>query len=149
MRPFVRTPLFFGLALYASFSYATLAGRVPTKLTTYITPSRFRRYANAYPAYSTEHDSQHIVDFNSNSFDVLFDNCANRTVSHEKHDFVNLRDYDGELQGIGTAQIKGIGTLHWQTLNDDGTLLNIYVEDALYVPKMNHHILSITQWGEQ
>ena len=62
------------------------------------------------------------MDFDSNAFDILFDNCANRTVSPVKSNFYYLEEYDCDLTGIGTAQIKGVGTLHWQINSDEGRI---------------------------
>ena len=57
--------------------------------------------------FNSEHLHPHIVDFDSNAFDVLFDNCANHTVSPVKSDFYYLEESDGVLTGIGKAPIKG------------------------------------------
>ena len=66
-----------------------------------------------------------------------------------KSDFYYLEEFDGDLTGIGKAPIKGVGTLHWQIKSDEGHIIDIIVEDALYCPEMQYQILSVTQWGKQ
>ena len=83
------------------------------------------------------------MDFDRNAFDVLFDNCANRTVSPVKSDFYYPEEFDGDLTGIGKAPIK------WQIKSDEGHTIDIIVEDALYCPEMQYRILSVMQWGKQ
>ena len=129
--------------------FATFTGKIPTLCHQYIYPKKLFARFSAYSAYQTEHNAHQIVDFDSNAFNVLFDNCANRTVSPVKSDFFNLGKYDGELTGVGSAPIKGTGTIHWQTVADDGSKVDSYVENALYVPKIQHRILSVTQLGIQ
>ena len=147
-RPFWCMPLFSMLALNTAMCYAVFIGKVPLKLCRYTHPiirSNFYRQTSfsVNTVLNSEHLDPHIVDF------VLFDNCANRTVSPVKSDFYYLEEFDGDLTGVGKAPIKGIGTLHWQIKSDKGCIIDIIVEDALYCPKMQHKILSVTQWGKQ
>ena len=140
-----RTPIFIFLAFITATLFATLHGKVPLKMRRTIFP----RHHVFTAAFQSEHQEPHIVDFDSNGFDVLFDNCANRTITYDKTDFVHFEPYKGDLSGVGTVPITGTGTIHWQVQTDKGDMLDIIVKDALYAPKMKHRILSITQWGKQ
>ena len=129
--------------------FTTFTGKIPILCHRYIYPKNLFPRFSTHSVYQTEHDAHQLVDFDSNAFDVLFDNYANRTVSPVKSDFLNLGKYDGELKGVGSPPIKGTGTIHWQTVADDGSKVDIYVKNALYVPKIQHMILSVTQLGNQ
>ena len=142
------------LALNTALCDAVLVGKVPLKFCWYTHPiirsNLYRRTSFLVnTVFNSEHLDPQIVDFDSNVFDVLFDNCANRTVSPVKSDFYYLEEYDGNLTGIGTAPIKGVGTLHWQIKSDEGCIIDVIVENALYCPNMQYRILSVTQWGKQ
>ena len=91
----------------------------------------------------------HTVDFDKGAFDVLADNCANRTISPFKEDFVNLQPLEASISGVGSASAQGIGTVTWTVVKDDGDLLEIVDDEALYVPGIKYRILSVTRWGKQ
>ena len=135
-------PLFIALALNTTLCHAVFVGKVPLKFLLYTHPIiRSNRYwktsFSVNTVFNLEHLDPHIVDFDSNkAFDVLFDNCANRTISPVKSDFYYLEEYAGDLTGIGKALIKGIGTLHWQIKSNEGRIIEVIVEDALYCPEM-------------
>ena len=86
------------------------------------------------------------TDFD-HGFDVLFDNGANVTIGIDKSDFSQLEERKGSVSGVGAATAEGIGTVHWRTILDDGSELDIIIPDALYVPSMDLRILSIDQHG--
>ena len=105
-------------------------------------------FACAFQSEQGDHEPRPI-DFDSNCFDVLADNCANFSISFNKEDFTNLEDFQGIVQGVGNCKVKGQGTLHWRFRDDSGRLIDIFDDQALYVPDMQHRILSITHWGQQ
>ena len=86
------------------------------------------------------------MDFDSNGFDILFDDCANRTITHDKSDFAHFEPHQVHLSGVGTVPVTGTGTVHWQVQTDKGAMLDTIVKDALCAPKMKHRISSVTQW---
>ena len=54
-----------------------------------------------------EHDVHQLVDFDSNTFDVLFDDCANHTVSPMESDFLNPQESTKvNLQGLALHQLR-------------------------------------------
>ncbi len=91
----------------------------------------------------------HTVDFDTASFDVLADNCANRTISPHKDDFENLSRFNSQVTGVGQAQICGRGTIRWLTQTDDGQLVEIVDHNAICIPDMSYRILSVAEWGKQ
>ena len=70
----------------------------------------------------------HPLDFDSNAFKGIFDNCENAMVSPHQSNFLSLDERQGEPLGVGTAKINGTGTVHWHTLEDDGTTMNTQVQ---------------------
>ena len=121
-----RTPLFIFLAFMTATLFATLHGKVPLKMRRTVFP----QHKVFTAAFQSEHEQPHIVDVDSNSFDVLFDDCANRTITHDKTDFVHFEPHEGDLSGVGTAPVAGMGTMHWQVQTDKGAVPDIIVKDA-------------------
>ena len=79
-------------------------------------------------------------------FDVLFDNVS---IGIHEDDFIHLVKKPGSVSGVGTAKAEGIGTIHWKLRTDNGQYLDIYIENALYIPTMDLRIISVAQWGKQ
>ena len=102
-------------------------------------------FAAIYKSDNTVNDPR-VTDFD-HGFDVLFDNGANVTIGIDKSDFIDLEERKGSISGVGAATAEGIGTIHWRTILDDGSELDIIVPNALYVPSMDLRILSIDQLG--
>ena len=40
-------------------------------------------------------------------------------------------------------------TIHWKLRADNGQYLDVYIENALYIPTMDLRIISVAQWGKQ
>ena len=88
-RPTRCMPLFIMVALNTAMCYAVFVGKVPLKFHWYTHPiiqSDFYRRTSfsVNTVFNSEHLDPHIVDSDSNAFNVLFGNCANRTVSPVK-----------------------------------------------------------------
>ena len=106
----------------------------------------------AFPIIATRSevdDDPRTVDFDTYFFDVLADNCANRTITPHKEDFIEFRELSSSVSGIGNARILGIGTVRWVAKADDGSELEIIDRRAMYVPDVEYRILSVAEWGKQ
>ena len=96
------------LAFNTALCYAVLVGKVLLKFCRYTHPiirsDLYRQTSfSVNTVFNSEHLDPQIVDFDSDAFDVLFDNCDNYTVLPLKLDFYYLEEYDGDLTGIGTG----------------------------------------------
>ena len=66
--------------------------------------------------------------------------CQTEIVFHED-DFIYLVKKPGNISGVGTsAKEEGIGTIHWKLRTDNGKYLDVYIENAPYVPTMDLQI---------
>ena len=142
--PLSRTPLFRVLKRIFKFCFVVYC-RLLLRTSYGLFPSAF---ACAFQSEQSDEDPR-TVDFDTNCFDVLADNCANYTISYDKEDFISLSDMTGTVQGVGNCSVKGQGTIHWRYRDDAGRIVDVLDEQALYVPDMQHRILSITNWGQQ
>ena len=84
-----------------------------------------------------------------NDFDVLFDNGANCSIGISEDDFISIDKRTSTLSGVGSVTAYGIGTIHWKARLDNGKMLDIFIDNALYVPDMHLRIISVAQWGRQ
>ncbi len=111
-------------------------------------PSRPQAFTLAYTSDKSR-DQPVSETFEPGSFFVLMDNCANCAIATERTDFIEFRPSEGHVNGVGNAEVKGEGTVHWQLKADDEQVIDIIIENALFVPSMEYKIVSIRQWGRQ
>ena len=79
---------------------------------------------------------QHTVGFGSDAEHICIDTGASACISKTRSNFITLRPVNNlKIQGIGTGlPIEGIGTLRWAIRDDNNSDIELYVNDALYVP---------------
>jgi len=98
---------------------------------------------NAYTATETGNSEDYSYD--TDSYVVLIDNHASRSILHSIHDFQasSMVPTDATVGGIG-GQIKAtmIGTIIWTITDDDGRQQSIKIPKSLYTPTGKDRILS-------
>lgn len=98
--------------------------------------------------------SKQQVAFDTDAFPVRIDNCASRTMSFEKDDFV-----PSTLKPIKPIRVKGFGsstqtmvthegTVRWTILDDEGAPHDIVIPRSLYTPRSGERLLSPQHWAQ-
>ena len=109
----------------------------------------FMKHAHACIFTSDNKPKLQRIHFD-HGFNVLFYNGANVSIGIHEDDFIYLVKKPGSVSGVGTAnKAEGIGTIHWKLQTDNGQYLDVYIENALYIPTMDLRIVSVAQWGKQ
>jgi hypothetical protein len=91
------------------------------------------------------------TDFGTDSLQIKVDNCASRTMSCSKGDFIPGTMRNVSLKGVRgfgntITPITHIGTISWKIYDDDGRLHNIEIPNSYYVPGGSSRLLSPQHW---
>lgn len=106
-------------------------------------------------AGASAHLSKQHVFFDTDSFPVRIDNCASRTMTFSKDDFVQ-----GTLKPIRPIRVKGFGattsqtivthegTVSWTILDDEGVPHDVRIPNSLLTPGSGERLLSPQHWAQ-
>lgn len=107
----------------------------------------------ARTAHSYTTKSNHMLHFDTDSFDIGVDNHASRCMSNDRKHFVgNITPLKGhKVKGIGNKmlQVKGVGTISWKIEDDQGMVHKIHIKGSLYVPDLPICLWSPQHWAKQ
>ena len=90
-----------------------------------------------------------ILRFNTDSVQLIIDTGASAGFSPCLNDFISFKPITGQVHGHGSMQIKGIGTLKYNILDDIGNSRTMIVKDSYYVPTMQSRLVSPQQFIKQ
>jgi hypothetical protein len=110
-------------------------------------------------AFSTQNTFQgeygtRDIEFGTDSFAIKVDNCASRTMSFQKSDFIagTLKKVkDKGVRGFGNTitKITHDGTIKWRIYDDNGMSHDIIIPNSYYVPAGKSRLLSPQHWSQQ
>ena len=92
------------------------------------------------------------IPFDVDSFDIGMDNCASRTMTFCKTDFITpLKSSDiSHITGTGgSVKVEGMGDVEYFVTDDDGVNHSLVIKDALYVPAMPFRLMAVNQYAKQ
>ena len=95
-------------------------------------------------AFTSETDMQQVA-FDSDSCEIVIDTGASASFSHCLEDFISFKPMDSTVSGLGTLNIKGIGTIKYKVVNDNKEIVNMIIKNAYYVPDLQTRLLSPQQ----
>ena len=143
-----------------SFQFSDFLSRSPTSkrytifrddgITLHTSPGDFSKlYSCAFAARASGTDA---VAFDVDSFDVAMDNCASRTMTFCKEDFISeiVPPDINHITGAGGAvAVKGMGDVEYFVTDDKGARHSLIIRDALYVPSVPFRLIAINQYAQQ
>ena len=90
------------------------------------------------------------VSFDSDSFEILVDNGASRSITNNKKDFIDTPRLARTLiEGYsGTSEASLIGTVKWTIADDQGLEHNIILPNTILDKKAKMRILSPQHWSQ-
>ena len=88
--------------------------------------------------------------FDTDSFTVLVDNCATRSITTDASDFIDSPvKVKGKLKGVsGSMPVLCKGTVRWYIEDDQGTVHKLLLPNTLYVPNAPERLLSPQHWAQ-
>ena len=101
-------------------------------------------------ALSAKVGQHHQAKFDTDSYSILIDNCASRSITNDSSDFIDEpRKIRGVLTGLGsTVSVKSKGTVKWHIEDDNGKVHNVIVPNTLYIPNSPTRLLSPQHWAQ-
>jgi hypothetical protein len=90
------------------------------------------------------------VSFNSDSFELLVDNGASRSITNNKKDFIDTpRLICTIIEGYsGTSEASLVGTVKWTIADDQGLEHDIILPNTILDEKAKRQILSPQHWSQ-
>jgi hypothetical protein len=90
------------------------------------------------------------MDFNTDSFNILIDNCCSHTLTNDISDYieppvkspVRVRGYNGS-----TNSTK-VGTVKWKIKDDNGKVHNFILPNTYYSSSVETRLLSPQHWAQ-
>ena len=90
------------------------------------------------------------TSFDTDSFKILVDNCATRSITNDSADFIDPPvKVKGRLKGVaGSMPVTCKGTVRWYIEDDSGTVHKILLPNTLFVPSAPERLLSPQHWAQ-
>ena len=85
------------------------------------------------------------ISFDTDTLRIIIDTGASAAFTFCKQDFITFTPYNENVNGLGTLEIEGIGTVCYAVRDDQGKLVTIEIRDCYYVPNMNFRLISPQQ----
>jgi transposase InsO family protein len=99
---------------------------------------------------STRKKPKQMMRFDTDSYDILVDNCCSQSITNSLQDFIKpptlsemrIRGFNGH-----TTQTK-VGTVKWLIHDDEGRLHSIILPNTYYSPHAESRLLSPQHWAQ-
>jgi hypothetical protein len=101
-------------------------------------------------ARSTRKKSKPIMHFDTDSYDILVDNCCSQSITNSLQDFIKPpRSSDMKIKGFNghTTQTK-VGTVRWRIHDDGGRIHDIILPNTYYSAHAESRLLSPQHWAQ-
>lgn len=85
------------------------------------------------------------ISFDTDTLRIIIDTGASSAFTFCKQDFISFTPLYETVNGLGSLEIEGIGTVRYIVKDDQGNLTTIEIRDCYYVPNMNFRLLSPQQ----
>jgi hypothetical protein len=91
-----------------------------------------------------------IISFDTDSFDILVDNGASRSITNNRKDFIDTPHLVHTIiEGYsGTSEASLIGTVRWTIADDQGLEHNIILLNTILDEKAKKRILAPQHWSQ-
>jgi hypothetical protein len=99
---------------------------------------------------STRKKSKPIMHFDTDSYDILVDNCCSQSITNSLQDFIKPpKSSDMRIKGFNgqTTQTK-VGTVRWRIHDDAGRIHCILLPNTYYSPHAESRLLSPQHWAQ-
>ena len=103
----------------------------------------------AYISAHLSHTKSDTVAFDTDAKEAIVDTGCSRTLTFDRNDFITYDVISGEVEGLGTHQIIGTGTVEYTVVDDTGTSHPIRCHDAIHVPSLDIRLISPQQIAQQ
>lgn len=104
---------------------------------------------SAYFSAFTSATKSWKVTFDTDSFYIICDTGASVAFTFCMNDFISFKEIDEKVEGLGTLKIKGVGSIQYNILTDDGRLAPLVIRKAYYVPDLKMRLVSPQQICEE
>ena len=83
------------------------------------------------------------VNFDTDSVEAILDTGCSSTLTSERDDFITYEPDSGQVEGLGTHNIIGKGTIRYKVLDDNGNIETLQIHDVIHVPTIKIRLISI------
>ena len=97
---------------------------------------------------STTKKSKPIMHFDTDSYDILVDNCCSQSITNNLQDYIKPpRLSDMRIKGFnGNTTKTRVGTVRWRIHDDEGRIHCILLPNTYYSPHAESRLLRPGMW---
>ena len=103
----------------------------------------------AYLCTNLNQQTTQNITFDSDANPLILDTGASCGFTHSKKDFITYKSLKGQIKGLGTLKIKGMGTVSYRLQNSDDQTTDLIIAQVFYVPSFPMRLLSPQQIAKQ
>ena len=85
------------------------------------------------------------IRFDTDSCTLILDTGASACFTYCMNDFISFTPLKSKVQGLGTLNIHGVGTVQYPIINDKGHKVMLTIKNAYYVPAIQTRLISPQQ----
>jgi len=96
------------------------------------------------------HNKRKMVHFDSDTVNILVDNCYTRSITNTLEDFIDIpSDASVKIKGYNGVSTKPnkVGTVQWKWDDDDGNAHTFHIPGTFYSPDAETRLLSPQHWA--
>ena len=99
---------------------------------------------------STTKKSKPIMHFDTDSYDILVDNCCSQSITNNLQDYIKPPKLsDMRIKGFnGNTTKTRVGTVRWRIHDDEGRIHCILLPNTYYSPHAESRLLSPQHWAQ-
>jgi len=90
------------------------------------------------------------MEFNTDSFDILIDNCCSHTLTNDINDYIEppVKSSQVRVRGYnGSTNSTMVGTVKWKIKDDKGKVHNFILPNTYYSSSVETRLLSPQHWA--
>jgi hypothetical protein len=90
------------------------------------------------------------MEFDTDSYEILIDNCCSHSLTNSKEDFIEPPVKSKvRVRGCnGHTNSTMVGTVKWRVKDDNGKIHNIILPNTYYSPSVETRLLSPQHWAQ-
>ena len=97
----------------------------------------------------TSDNMDEAIRFDTDSCTLILDTGASACFTYCMNDFISFTPLKSKVQGLGTLNIHGVGTVQYPIINDKGHKVMLTIKNAYYVPAIQTRLISPQQICKQ
>ena len=98
---------------------------------------------------TSDNNPTDAITFDSDSQPLILDTGASCGFTYNRKDFIKYQSYKGNVTGLGTLSIQGMGTVSYKIRNNHEDIVDLVISNVFHVPNLHIRLVSPQQIAKQ